>query len=62
MVLERMLANAGFRVRVAENGAKGVKEFREWHPQFIWMDLRMPVMDGVEADTSHSGLRRGDRK
>ncbi len=49
MVLERMLANAGFRVRVAENGAKGVKEFREWHPQFIWMDLRMPVMDGVEA-------------
>jgi CheY-like chemotaxis protein len=49
MVLERLLANPGFRVRVAENGAQGVKEFREWRPQFIWMDLRMPVMDGVEA-------------
>jgi signal transduction histidine kinase/CheY-like chemotaxis protein len=49
MVLERLLANAGFRVRVAENGAQAVKEFREWRPQFIWMDLRMPVMDGVEA-------------
>jgi CheY-like chemotaxis protein len=49
MVLERLLANAGFLVRVAENGAEGVKEFREWRPQFIWMDLRMPVMDGVEA-------------
>ena len=49
MVLERLLANAGFRVRVAENGVQGVKEFREWRPQFIWMDLRMPVMDGVEA-------------
>ena len=49
MVLERVLVNAGFRVRVAHNGAQGVKEFREWHPQFIWMDLRMPVMDGVEA-------------
>jgi CheY-like chemotaxis protein len=49
MVLERLLGNAGFRVRVAENGAQGVKEFREWRPQFIWMDLRMPVMDGVEA-------------
>jgi len=47
--LERLLANAGFRVRVAENGAQGVEEFRGWHPQFIWMDLRMPVMDGVEA-------------
>jgi signal transduction histidine kinase/CheY-like chemotaxis protein len=49
MVLERLLENAGFRVRVAENGAHGVKEFREWRPQFIWMDVRMPVMDGVEA-------------
>ncbi len=49
MVLERLLANAGFRVRVAKNGAQGVREFREWRPQFIWMDLRMPVMDGVEA-------------
>ena len=49
MVLERLLANPGFRVRVAENDAQGVKEFREWRPQFIWMDLRMPVMDGVEA-------------
>lgn len=49
MVLERLLMNAGFRVRVAENGAQGVQEFREWRPQFIWMDLSMPVMDGVEA-------------
>jgi CheY-like chemotaxis protein len=49
MVLERLLANAGFQVRVAENGAQGVKEFRQWRPQFIWMDLRMPVMDGLEA-------------
>lgn len=49
MVLERLLENAGFRVRVAENGEQGVKEFREWRPQFIWMDLRMPVMDGFEA-------------
>ena len=49
MVLERLLENAGFRVRVAQNGAQGVAEFRAWRPQFIWMDLRMPVMDGMEA-------------
>jgi signal transduction histidine kinase/DNA-binding response OmpR family regulator len=49
MVLERLLTNAGFRVHVAQNGAQGVKEFLEWRPQFIWMDVRMPVMDGVEA-------------
>jgi CheY-like chemotaxis protein len=49
MVLEQLLENVGFRVRVAENGAQGIKEFREWRPQFIWMDLRMPGMDGLEA-------------
>jgi signal transduction histidine kinase/CheY-like chemotaxis protein len=49
MVLQRLLENAGFQVRVAENGEQGLKEFREWRPRFIWMDLRMPVMDGPEA-------------
>jgi signal transduction histidine kinase/FixJ family two-component response regulator len=49
MVLERLLVNVGFQVRVAENGAQGVKEFLQWRPHFIWMDLRMPVMNGVEA-------------
>jgi CheY-like chemotaxis protein len=49
MVLERLLQNAGFDVRVAKDGAQGVQAFREWRPQFIWMDLRMPVLDGVEA-------------
>jgi CheY-like chemotaxis protein len=49
MVLQRLLENAGFHVRVAQNGETGVEEFREWRPQFIWMDLRMPLMDGIEA-------------
>ncbi len=49
MLLQRLLENAGFRVLVAEDGEQGVRSFQEWHPQFIWMDLRMPVMDGVEA-------------
>ena len=49
MVLQRLLENAGFQVRVAENGETGVEELRKWHPQFIWMDLRMPIMDGIET-------------
>jgi signal transduction histidine kinase/DNA-binding response OmpR family regulator len=49
IVLQRLLKNAGFHVRVAQNGADAVKEFLEWRPQFIWMDLRMPFMDGIEA-------------
>jgi signal transduction histidine kinase/CheY-like chemotaxis protein len=49
LMLERILQEAGFQVRVAEDGAQGVEAFEEWRPDFIWMDVRMPVMDGIEA-------------
>ena len=49
LLLQRMLENVGFQVRVAENGALGVERFLSWRPDFIWMDIRMPVMDGLEA-------------
>jgi signal transduction histidine kinase/ActR/RegA family two-component response regulator len=49
LLLRRLLEAAGFEVRTAENGAAGVEAFAAWRPHFIWMDWRMPVMDGVEA-------------
>jgi signal transduction histidine kinase/CheY-like chemotaxis protein len=49
MLLERMLVNAGFRVKTAADGRAGVDIYRWWRPHFIWMDRRMPVMDGNEA-------------
>ncbi len=49
LMLERILQEAGFQVRVAEDGARGVQAFEEWRPDFIWLDVRMPVMDGIEA-------------
>jgi DNA-binding NarL/FixJ family response regulator len=36
-------------VAEAENGANAVDLFREHRPDVTLMDLRMPVMDGVEA-------------
>ena len=48
-LLALILEHADFRVRVAGNGVKAVEEFAAWHPDFIWMDMRMPVMDGYEA-------------
>jgi signal transduction histidine kinase/DNA-binding response OmpR family regulator len=49
LLLGRLLENAGFQVRVAEDGTQGVEMFSSWRPHFIWMDLYMPVMDGREA-------------
>jgi CheY-like chemotaxis protein len=48
-LLQRLLENSGFQLRIAENGEQGVEMFQTWRPHFIWMDLRMPVMDGREA-------------
>jgi CheY-like chemotaxis protein len=49
LLMGRLLEDAGFRVRVAEDGAKGIAIFQSWRPHFIWMDRRMPGMDGLEA-------------
>ncbi|TRW94999.1 ATP-binding protein [Candidatus Methylobacter oryzae] len=48
-LLKKLLENVGFQVKIAENGQEGVECFQSWSPHFIWMDRRMPVMDGVEA-------------
>jgi PAS domain S-box-containing protein len=48
-LLRQLLESVGFDVRTAENGEKALHLFQSWHPHFIWMDMRMPVMDGYEA-------------
>jgi CheY-like chemotaxis protein/anti-sigma regulatory factor (Ser/Thr protein kinase) len=58
-LLERLLQGAGFVLRVATDGAQAVETFREWRPQFIWMDLRMHVMDGFEAVRQIRGMEGG---
>ena len=49
LVLLRWMENAGFQVRLAEDGGQAVEVFQDWRPHFIWMDLRMALMDGKEA-------------
>jgi len=49
LLMSRLMEQLGFEVRVAENGRLGVEVFSRWHPDLIWMDRRMPVMDGIEA-------------
>ncbi len=38
-------------VAEADNGARAVEQYRQHRPHVTLMDLRMPVMDGVEATT-----------
>jgi CheY-like chemotaxis protein len=44
----RTLKKQGHEVRVAENGAAGLKAVQEQVPDLVVTDVMMPVMDGVE--------------
>jgi CheY-like chemotaxis protein len=49
VILERILTGAGFKVDVAGDGVQGIEKYHSFRPHLIWMDLRMPEMDGLEA-------------
>ena len=48
-VLSHLLKNVGVSVIEAENGLVALEKAREQLPDIIFMDIRMPIMDGREA-------------
>ncbi|NJO41001.1 MAG: response regulator [Cyanobacteria bacterium CRU_2_1] len=48
-LMYELLTQVGFEVREACNGQEAIAIHEIWHPHLIWMDMRMPVMDGYEA-------------
>lgn len=58
-LLVLLLQNAGFEVHAAANGREAVQTFQSWQPDFIWMDMRMPVMNGYAATEAIRALPGG---
>jgi len=49
VVLRQMLEQVGFSVQEAKDGRQAVEKHKLLQLDLIWMDIRMPVMDGLEA-------------
>lgn len=48
-LLASLLAPLMFEIREAKNGWDAVQQWQQWQPHFIWMDILMPQMNGLDA-------------
>ncbi|MEG4085668.1 AAA family ATPase [Microcoleus sp. POL10_C6] len=60
-LLVKLLSAIGFEVYEAKNGREAIEKWEQYSPHLIFMDMRMPVMDGYEAtkqikEGNHRGI------
>ncbi|MDM8549742.1 response regulator [Desulfobacterales bacterium HSG2] len=58
-LLVKLLSPLGFKLREACDGQEAIEIWKSWEPHLIWMDMRMPVMDGYEAAKRIKATIRG---
>jgi signal transduction histidine kinase len=49
LLLVKLIAALGFCVQEAVNGQEALEQWNTFKPHLIWMDMRMPILDGYEA-------------
>ena len=49
LLLKQLLVPAGFEVQEAVNGQQAIERVEAFRPALVFMDARMPVLDGLEA-------------
>ena len=60
LLLIKLLQPLGFEVQEAEDGKEAIEKWENWQPHLIFMDMRMPVMDGYEATQHIKGIVKGN--
>ena len=61
-LLVKLLSPLGFALQEASNGEEAIAIWQEWQPDLIWMDLKMPIMDGYTATKYINSQVQGDTK
>ncbi|NJL85683.1 MAG: response regulator [Leptolyngbyaceae cyanobacterium SM1_1_3] len=59
LLLAKLLKDVGLQPREVTDGQAAVDVWQDWQPHLIWMDMRMPIMDGYEATRQ---IRRKERE
>lgn len=49
LLLSALMRQLGLTVQTANDGREAVERWQAWRPHLIWMDLRMPILNGYEA-------------
>ncbi|MGF1933870.1 MAG: ATP-binding protein [Nostoc sp. ChiQUE02] len=60
LLLIKLLEPLGFEMKEASNGKEAIAIWDEWEPHLIWMDMRMPIMDGYEATKYIKSTTKGN--
>ena len=60
LLLAKLMQTINFPYQIASNGAEAIEMFETWQPSLIFMDRRMPIMDGIEATHRIRALENGD--
>ncbi|MEM9543615.1 MAG: ATP-binding protein, partial [Cyanobacteria bacterium P01_E01_bin.42] len=59
-LLIKLLQPLGFEMQEASHGREAIEVWDTQQPHLIWMDMRMPVMDGYEAVRHIKSTPKGD--
>ncbi|AKX97631.1 response regulator [Neomoorella thermoacetica] len=58
-LLQLVFGEEGYQVALAVNGRDAIRQVEHWRPDVVVMDVKMPVMGGLEALTRIKAMAPG---
>ncbi|MEA5570717.1 CHASE2 domain-containing protein [Calothrix sp. UHCC 0171] len=62
LLITKIIEPLGFEIQQATNGREVIEIWQNWHPHLIFMDIRMPELNGCQATKIIRELEKNIRK